>query len=246
MAQWIDHKYALLLSNRFDRFSSKNNTMNFRCPYCGDSRKDKTKARGFLLVKKQEYFYYCHNCHVSRTFSKFLEEQDPGMHKEYVFELIKEKAGTLVSGKYFYGYTAGLTFFIAVFATNLFDQGIWQRVYSAKSNKDLVIGFASAFFVVLPFLFILGFFGILAVITGNAKDPSTVFFSLILNPMTGSNSILTITILTLVISLVVSSMDGATHVLSESISPVLFGSMITRAGGGSPGSTGASEPNIEW
>ena len=46
--------------------------------------------------------------------------------------------------------------------------------------------------------------------------------------------------------LVVSSMDGATHVLSETISPVLFGSMITRAGGGSPGSTGASEPNIEW
>ena len=92
MAQWIDHKYALLLSNRFDRFSSKNNTMNFRCPYCGDSRKDKTKARGFLLVKKQEYFYYCHNCHVSRTFSKFLEEQDPGMHREYVFEMVKEKA----------------------------------------------------------------------------------------------------------------------------------------------------------
>jgi hypothetical protein len=92
MAQWIDHKYALLLSNRFDRFSTKNSTMNFRCPYCGDSRKDKTKARGFLLLKKQEYFYYCHNCHVSRTFSKFLEEQDPGMHKEYVFEIVKDKA----------------------------------------------------------------------------------------------------------------------------------------------------------
>ena len=130
-------------------------------------------------------------------------------------ELIKEKAGTLVSGKYFYGYTAGLTFFIAVFATNLFDQGIWQRVYSAKSNKDLVVGFASAFFVVLPFLFILGFFGILAVITGNAKDPSTVFFSLILNPMTGSNSILTISILILAVSLVVSSMDTLINAISS-------------------------------
>lgn len=130
-------------------------------------------------------------------------------------ELIKEKAGTLVSGKYFYGYTAGLTFFIAVFATNLFDQGIWQRVYSAKSNKDLVIGFASAFFVVLPFLFILGFFGMLAVITGNAKDPSIVFFSLILNPMAGSNSILTLSILTLAVSLVVSSMDTLINAISS-------------------------------
>jgi len=133
----------------------------------------------------------------------------------FSIELIKEKAGTLVSGKYFYGYTAGLTFFIAVFATNLFDQGIWQRVFSAKSNKDLAIGFASAFFVVLPFLFILGFFGILAVITGNAKDPSTVFFSLLLNPMTGSNSILTISILVLAISLVVSSMDTLINAISS-------------------------------
>ena len=46
--------------------------------------------------------------------------------------------------------------------------------------------------------------------------------------------------------LVVSSMDGATHVLSESISPVLFGSMITRAGGGQAASNGVMEPNIEW
>jgi len=133
----------------------------------------------------------------------------------FSIELIKEKAGTLISSKYFYGYTAGLTFFIAVFATNLFDQGIWQRVYAAKSNKDLVVGFTSAFFIILPFLFILGFFGILAVVTGNAKDPSTVFFSLILNPMTGSNSILTITILTLVISLVVSSMDTLINAISS-------------------------------
>jgi len=133
----------------------------------------------------------------------------------FSIELIKEKAGTLISGKYFYGYTAGLTFFIAVFATNLFDQGIWQRIYAAKSDKDLIIGFTSAFFVILPFLFILGFFGILGVITDNAKDPSTVFFSLILNPMSGTNSILTITILTLAISLVVSSMDTLINAISS-------------------------------
>ena len=133
----------------------------------------------------------------------------------FTIELIKEKAGSLVSGKYFYGYTAGLTFFIAVFATNLFDQGIWQRVYAAKSNKDLVIGFTSAFFIILPFLFVLGFFGILAVVTGNAKDPSTVFFSLLLNPMAGSNSILTVSILVLAISLVVSSMDTLINAISS-------------------------------
>jgi|TARA_B100000767_G_scaffold274332_1_gene306968 Na+/proline symporter len=130
-------------------------------------------------------------------------------------ELIEEKAATLISGKYFYGYTAGITFFIAVFATNLFDQGVWQRVYAAKSNRDLEIGFASAFVVILPFLLILGFFGILAVTLGNAKDPSTVFFSLLLNPMTGYNSILTISILVLALSLVISSIDTLINAISS-------------------------------
>ena len=94
MAQWIDSKYTLLLSNRFDRFTNKNGTINFRCPYCGDSQKDKTKARGYIIEKKQEYYYYCHNCHINRSFSKFLEEQDPGLYKEYVMETLKEKAGS--------------------------------------------------------------------------------------------------------------------------------------------------------
>ena len=135
----------------------------------------------------------------------------------FTVELIKEKAGTLISGKYFYGYTAGLTFFIAVFATNLFDQGVWQRVYAAKTDKDLKIAFASAFFIILPFLLVLGFFGILAVATGNAKDPSTVFFSLILGSSSGLNSLLAISILVLALSLVISSMDTLINAISSLI-----------------------------
>jgi SSS family solute:Na+ symporter len=143
-------------------------------------------------------------------------------------ELIREKAATLVSGKYFYGYTAGLTFFIAVFATNLFDQGVWQRVYAAKSDKDLAIGFVSTFFIVLPFLLVLGFFGILAVTLGNFKDPSTVFFSLLLNPMSGYNSILTISILVLSLSLVISSIDTLINAISSLI--IINGSKFLRLG----------------
>jgi Na+/proline symporter len=100
----------------------------------------------------------------------------------FSIDLLKDKAGTLISGKYFYGYTAGLTFFIAVFATNLFDQGVWQRVYAAKSDDDLRAGFMSAFLIIIPFILILGFFGVLAVAIGNAKDPSTVFFLFNIKP----------------------------------------------------------------
>ena len=132
-------------------------------------------------------------------------------------EQINKKAGFLLSKNYFYGYTAGITFFIAVFATNLFDQGIWQRVYAANSIKDLKIGFISAFFIVIPFIFILGFFGIVAVSTGNVTDPSTIFFSLLLDPFKGSNVALSISLLILVLVLVISSMDTLINAISSLI-----------------------------
>jgi Na+/proline symporter len=131
--------------------------------------------------------------------------------------MINEKAGMLMSGKYFYGYTAGLTFFIAVFATNLFDQGVWQRVFAAKNSDDLRTGFMSAFFIVIPFMFILGFFGILAVSVDKAADPSTLFFTLLLEPFSGINSLLTISILVLVLALVISSMDTLINAISSTI-----------------------------
>jgi Na+/proline symporter len=53
----------------------------------------------------------------------------------FSIDLINEKAGTLMSGKYFYGYTAGLTFFIAVFATNLFDQGSLAKSICSKKFR---------------------------------------------------------------------------------------------------------------
>tara|TARA_B100001057_G_scaffold255072_1_gene255285 strand:- start:743 stop:1135 length:393 start_codon:yes stop_codon:yes gene_type:complete len=54
---------------------------------------------------------------------------------EFSFEFIKKKNPHLLSPAYVPGYTAGLTFFIAVAATNLFHQGNWQRVYAAKNLK---------------------------------------------------------------------------------------------------------------
>ena len=47
---------------------------------------------------------------------------------------------------YIPSYTAGLTFFIAVAATNLFHQGNWQRVYAAKDYKTLRKSLIISFF----------------------------------------------------------------------------------------------------
>jgi len=56
---------------------------------------------------------------------------------KFSFEFINQKNPQLLSASYLPNYTSGITFFIAVAATNLFHQGNWQRVYAAKNNKIL-------------------------------------------------------------------------------------------------------------
>jgi len=54
---------------------------------------------------------------------------------EFNFEFIKQNKPALLSFDYLPNFTAGLTFFIAVAATNLFHQGNWQRVMQHKTTK---------------------------------------------------------------------------------------------------------------
>jgi hypothetical protein len=93
MSEWIDRKYAGIISNRLDRYSVKSNqpyTANFRCPICGDSQKNKWKARGYFFTKKGGIFYKCHNCSFSSNLNGFLKNVDPTLHKQYVFETFAE------------------------------------------------------------------------------------------------------------------------------------------------------------
>lgn len=88
---WIDIKYTNLLSNRLDQFKRKGETLfNFRCPICGDSERNKLKARGYIYGKNGKMFYRCHNCHASMTFRSFLETVNPDLYKEYVTETFAE------------------------------------------------------------------------------------------------------------------------------------------------------------
>ena len=86
----VDIQYLLTLSPRLQRFKKKsNNLYNFRCPYCGDSQKKQSKARGFVYSMKNEYFYKCHNCSKGTTLGKLIEHVDPQLYKEYVIEKYK-------------------------------------------------------------------------------------------------------------------------------------------------------------
>jgi len=87
----IDSKYIGLVSSRLIKFKRvKSDLYNFRCPICGDSKKNKTKTRGYLYTIKADVNYRCHNCGASMTFSNFLKEIDPVVHKQYVFERFKD------------------------------------------------------------------------------------------------------------------------------------------------------------
>ena len=80
----------------------------------------------------------------------------------FSFEFIKEKNPQLLSSSYIPSYTAGLTFFIAVAATNLFHQGNWQRVYAAKNFETLRKSLIISFFIIIPVVFYMGFTGMVA------------------------------------------------------------------------------------
>ena len=93
MSNWIDRKYAGLVSPRLDRYAVKTQTpflANFRCPICGDSTKNKWKTRGYLFEKKGGLFYKCHNCTYSSSLGNFIKDLDEQLYKQYVFERYRE------------------------------------------------------------------------------------------------------------------------------------------------------------
>jgi len=96
----VDSKFIGLISSRLEKFKQvKPNLYNFRCPICGDSKKNKSKTRGYLYNIKADINFRCHNCGASMTFSNFLKELDPVIHKQYVFERFKTNStgrGTVV------------------------------------------------------------------------------------------------------------------------------------------------------
>jgi predicted RNA-binding Zn-ribbon protein involved in translation (DUF1610 family) len=93
MSVYIDRTFLLRLSPKLNKFTQKKEDLyNFRCPLCGDSQKNKSKSRGYVYRKKNDYFYMCHNCGVSTTFYNLLDKVDPGLSKEYSLERYKDSA----------------------------------------------------------------------------------------------------------------------------------------------------------
>mgnify|MGYP001322219812 FL=1 len=88
---YLDTKYINLASASLQKYKKvKTGLYTFRCPYCGDSKKNKNKTRGYLFQVKGDHVFKCHNCGITRSFSNFLKDHAPHVYDEYVMERYKE------------------------------------------------------------------------------------------------------------------------------------------------------------
>ena len=95
---YVDIKYLNIISHRLQRFKKKGDYLwNFRCPFCGDSKKSQSKARGFVFRKKNDLFYKCHNCGMGTNLSNLVKHIDSKIHNDYILERYKE--GTTATGR---------------------------------------------------------------------------------------------------------------------------------------------------
>src|ERR1044072_2028573 len=88
---WLETKYIGVLSTRLRNFKRKSGTLwNFSCPICGDSQKDKRKARAYIYVKEGKLLFHCHNGCGTMTVPKFITSVDEFVYNDYVIEKMME------------------------------------------------------------------------------------------------------------------------------------------------------------
>jgi hypothetical protein len=93
MSLYIDKKFVSLVSTKLERFKQKSEYLwNCRCKICGDSSKNKIKARGYFYRRKSDIFYICHNCGTSLSLGSFIKITDPSLYREYQLERYKNES----------------------------------------------------------------------------------------------------------------------------------------------------------
>jgi len=97
---YIDAKYASMLQPRLRNFKQQKDYLwNFSCPVCGDSKKNKLKARCYIYRKKADLFVKCHNCGYGSNIGNLIKYVDERMYDEYTLERYESTAKPHISHK---------------------------------------------------------------------------------------------------------------------------------------------------
>ena len=124
------------------------------------------------------------------------------------------------------GIKAGLTFFVAILLTGIFHQGNWQRIYSARDTRTMRNGFLLGGVLVVPFIFVMGLFGLAFVGLEPEGDSSVALFSVVMPQIP---LWLAIALIPLGLALVMSSADTTISAVS-SIVAVDVGRLLPATG----------------
>lgn len=85
----VDEKFLNQISSALPLFKIKQRKpflANFRCPFCGDSKKSIHKARGYAYEKGAGLNYKCHNCQYTTSLGNLIKRVNPSVYDEYVLE----------------------------------------------------------------------------------------------------------------------------------------------------------------
>lgn len=101
MSLYIDIEFVERVGAQLRNFKKKNdNLYNCSCPFCGDSQKKKSKARGYFFQNEDSLLYKCHNCSEAHNVSGFLKIIDPSLFHEYSIRKYKPEQTTKPKRKY--------------------------------------------------------------------------------------------------------------------------------------------------
>jgi len=129
----------------------------------------------------------------------------------HVVQVLQDKAPNLLDMRDPAGVKAGLTFFVAILVTGMFHQGNWQRIYAARDARAMHRGFLLGGVLVVPFIFLLGLFGLAFVALEPGGDASVALFSVILPHVP---QWLAVALIPLGLALVMSSADTTINGIS--------------------------------
>ena len=175
---------------------------------------------GFKLsVITDKYQFIIVSVIILASFTLILESLDISS-----FEIIKKNSPNLLDTKYLPNYTAGLTFFIAVAATNLFHQGNWQRVFAARNNNKLKASLLYSSVIIFLIVFWMGYTGLISYSLNQEVNPDLAFFDLLLK---NKDLYIILGILILALSLTLSTIDTLINAISSLL--MLNGKQINKS-----------------
>ena len=91
---YLEQTYLERLASYLRNFKKiSDRKFNFSCPFCGDSERDKKKARGYVFEGDSKLRFYCHNCHKSTDIQGILKHIDHSLYLEYKKEKFSGNSG---------------------------------------------------------------------------------------------------------------------------------------------------------